>query len=78
MSKNKRLVWTNAFLTDWIPVEENPNRPFLIVASIDLEDLGNGKTKYIATARHWTVQECKKHEEMGYHQVSEMIIDQLV
>jgi uncharacterized protein YndB with AHSA1/START domain len=76
--KNKRIVWTDAFKPGWIPVEDSSDRPFLIVASLDFEDLGNGKTKYTAIARHWTVDACNKHKEMGFYEGWGVCIDQLV
>ena len=76
--KNKRIVWTDAFLPGWIPVEDSSDRPFLLVASLDFEDLGGGKTKYTAIARHWTVDACQKHKEMGFYEGWGTCIDQLV
>ena len=60
---NKRLVFTDAFTKDWMPSA----RAFF-VGEILLEDLGDGTTKYIATARHWTEEAMKEHEQMGFHE----------
>ena len=30
------------------------------------EDLGNGKTKYRAVARHWSEETMRQHQEMGF------------
>lgn len=76
--QNKRIVWTDAFLPGWIPTEDTSDRPFLLVASLDFEDLGNGKSKYTAIARHWTVDQCNKHKEMGFYEGWGTCIDQLV
>jgi uncharacterized protein YndB with AHSA1/START domain len=58
---NKRLVTTDAIT----PGDFKPSGPFM-VAEITFEDLGNGKTKYRAVARHWTEEAKKQHEEMGF------------
>ena len=39
--------------------------PFMI-AEVTFEDLGDGRTKYRAVARHWTEETKKQHEEMGF------------
>lgn len=60
---NERLVFTDAFGPGWRPA----GQPFM-VAEIRLEDAGPGKTKYTATARHWTEESRKQHEAMGFHE----------
>lgn len=75
---NKRIVWTDAFLPGWIPTEDTSDRPFIFTGLLEFEDLGGGKTKYTGIARHWTVDACKKHEEMGFHEGWGTCIDQLV
>ena len=57
---NKRIVTTDAVTPDF-----KPSGPFMI-AEVTFEDLGNGKTKYRAVARHWTEETKKQHEEMGF------------
>lgn len=69
---NKKLVFTDAFTEGWIPAG-----PFM-VATVTFEDLGNGKTRYVATARHWTAEACKSHEEMGFLEGWGVCLDQLV
>ena len=32
------------------------------------EDLGDGKTRYTARARHWTAADREMHEQMGFHE----------
>lgn len=71
--KNKRLVWTDAYTKGWQP-SENP----FFTGIIELEDLGGGKTKYTARALHWTVENCNKHKEMGFHQGWNTALDQLI
>jgi uncharacterized protein YndB with AHSA1/START domain len=57
---NRRIVTTDAVTPDF-----QPSGPFMI-AEITFEDLGNGKTKYRAVARHWTEEAKQQHEEMGF------------
>jgi uncharacterized protein YndB with AHSA1/START domain len=58
---NKRLVTTDAIT----PGTFKPAGPFM-VAEITFEDLGAGKTKYRAVARHWSEETKKQHEQMGF------------
>ena len=58
---NKRIVTTDAITPDTF----EPPGPFM-VAEVTFEDLGNGKTKYRAVARHWTEETKKQHEQMGF------------
>lgn len=60
---NEKIVFTDAFTTAWIPSE----RPFM-TGFVLLEPLGNGWTKYTATARHWTEEDKQRHEAMGFHE----------
>ena len=43
---------------------------------LTLEDEG-GKTRYTARVRHWTSDDRKRHEEMGFHQGWGIATDQL-
>lgn len=72
-TKNKRFVFTDAYTTGWIP-SENP----FFTGIIELESLPDGKTKYTARARHWTLENCKKHNEMGFHSGWGTALDQLI
>lgn len=60
---NKKIVTTDAITPDTF----EPAGPFM-VAEITFEDLGNGKTKYRAVARHWTEETKMQHEQMGFHE----------
>ncbi|MDZ4689824.1 SRPBCC family protein [Terricaulis sp.] len=60
---NKKIVTTDAITPDTY----EPAGPFM-VAEITFEDLGNGKTKYRAVARHWTEETKTQHEQMGFHE----------
>lgn len=59
---NERLVFTDAFIGDWKPSE----KPFF-TGYLTFEDAGDGKTKYTAIARHWTVEDAEGHKKMGFH-----------
>jgi uncharacterized protein YndB with AHSA1/START domain len=37
----------------------------------------DGKTRYTAVARHWTVEDRKQHEQMGFHEGWGQCADQL-
>lgn len=70
---NERLVWSDAFKGDWEP---NPKLFFLGV--VTLEDLGDGRTRYTAKARHWTGEAMEKHAAMGFEEGWNKALDQLV
>lgn len=70
---DKRIVFTDAFTAAWEPSE----KPFF-TGIVTFEDLGGGRTRYTAIARHWTVEDCRKHEEMGFHSGWNQALDQLV
>jgi uncharacterized protein YndB with AHSA1/START domain len=58
----RKLVFTDAYIGDWQPSE----KPFF-TATISFEP-ENGKTRYTATARHWTPEDKEAHEKMGFHE----------
>ncbi|KRB50768.1 polyketide cyclase [Rhizobium sp. Root708] len=70
--ENEKIVFTDAFTSAWVPSQ----KPFF-VAIILLEDLGNGRTKYTAKARHWTAADKEEHEKMGFHEGWGKCADQL-
>lgn len=70
---NKKLVFTDAFTEGFIPVSGAP----FMVATIELEPLPGGKTKYTATARHWTAETTEQHKQMGFHEGWGQCADQL-
>jgi len=59
--KNERLVFTDAYTKDWEPSE----KPFMTVI-LTFEEM-EGKTRYTARVRHWTVADREAHEKMGFH-----------
>jgi uncharacterized protein YndB with AHSA1/START domain len=69
--ENEKIVFTDAYTEAWAPSE----KPFF-TGIITFEDEG-GKTRYTAVARHWTVEDRKAHEEMGFHEGWGQCADQL-
>lgn len=69
--KNERLVLTDAFTKAWEPSE----KPFMVV-TLSFEDQ-DGKTKYTARVRHWSVADREAHEKMGFHQGWALCTEQL-
>jgi uncharacterized protein YndB with AHSA1/START domain len=70
--KNERIVFTDAYKKAWEPSE----KPFF-TGIITFEDLGGGKTRYTARARHWTDEAKAQHEAMGFEQGWGACADQL-
>jgi uncharacterized protein YndB with AHSA1/START domain len=60
---NEKLVFTDAFTSAWEP----SGKPFM-TGILTFEDAGNGKTRYTARVRHWTVADREAHEKMGFHE----------
>ncbi len=69
---NEKLVFTDAYTKAWEPSE----KPFF-TAILTFEDLGGGKTRYTARARHWTAADRETHEKMGFHEGWGICTDQL-
>lgn len=70
--ENRRMITTDAFTPEWKPA----GAPFM-VARIELEPTGDGKTRYRATASHWNEETMKQHEQMGFHEGWGQVADQL-
>lgn len=68
---NERLVFTDAYTSAWVPSA----KPFM-TGIISFADEA-GKTRYKAAARHWTEDDKKRHEEMGFHDGWGKATDQL-
>ena len=65
------IVSTDAVTADW-----QPAGPFMV--RIDrFEDLGDGRTRYEAIARHWTAEARASHEAMGFEVGWGIAADQL-
>ena len=69
---NEKIVSTDAYTKAWEP----SGRPFMTLI-LTFEDAGNGKTKYTARARHWSVESKEEHEKMGFHVGWGICTDQL-
>ena len=68
---NERLVFTDAYTEAWQPSQ----KPFM-TAILTFED-EDGKTRYTARVRHWTVEDKEAHEKMGFHQGWGICADQM-
>ena len=44
---------------------------------LTFEDLGGGRTRYTARARHWNEADRETHEKMGFHEGWGQCTDQL-
>ena len=69
--KNEKIVFTDAYTKAWEPSA----KPFM-TAIVTFADEG-GKTRYTARALHWTAEDRKTHEEMGFHEGWGQCADQL-
>jgi uncharacterized protein YndB with AHSA1/START domain len=69
---NERLVFTDAYTESWEP----SLKPFMTV--ILTFEKHEGKTRYTARVRHWTVADRETHEKMGFHAGWGQCADQLV
>lgn len=59
---NEKIVFTDTYSVGWKPVAE----PFM-TAIITFADLGGGRTRYTAVARHRTADIAKTHKDMGFY-----------
>lgn len=69
---NERLVFTDTYTAGWKP---NPD-PFM-TAILTFEDLGGGRTRYLAVARHRSKEAAEQHEQMGFSSGWGTVADQL-
>ncbi|NEX63954.1 SRPBCC family protein [Noviherbaspirillum galbum] len=69
---NRKLVFTDAFVSAWVPSA----KPFM-TATITFDEEG-GKTRYRARVGHWSEEDRKQHEQMGFHEGWGKATDQLV
>lgn len=67
----ERLVFTDAYVKAWEPSE----KPFMTV-TITLDD-ADGGVRYVARVEHWSADDRKAHEEMGFEQGWGKCADQL-
>lgn len=72
LAEPTRWITTDAFVKGWLPA----GMPFMS-AEVALTALPDGKTRYVATARHWNEATMKQHEQMGFHEGWGICADQL-
>lgn len=70
--ENEKIVFTDAFTQAWKPSA----KPFM-TGVITFDDLGDGRTRYTAIARHWTVEDRQTHEQMGFTEGWGIAADQM-
>ncbi len=68
---NRKLVFTDAYVRAWEP---SP-KPFMTV-TLTFEPEGDG-TRYVARVAHWTIEDRKAHEQMGFETGWGICADQL-
>jgi uncharacterized protein YndB with AHSA1/START domain len=59
---NEKIVFTDTYSVGWKPAAE----PFM-TAIVTFEDIGAGRTRYTAVARHRTADIARTHKDMGFH-----------
>lgn len=69
---NEKLVFTDTYTEGWKPAPE----PFM-TAIITFEDIGQGRTRYTAIARHRNAETAKTHKDMGFYSGWGTVVDQL-
>jgi len=58
---NQKLVFTDTYTEGWKPAAE----PFM-TAILTFEDIGDGRCRYTAVARHRSAESAAQHKEMGF------------
>ena len=69
---NEKLVFTDGYTEGWKPAPE----PFM-TAILTFEDLGAGRTRYTAIARHRNKDAAQTHRQMGFYDGWGTVVDQL-
>lgn len=69
---NRRIVFSDAFIGDWVPKEGAPFMAATITFTPE-----KGGTRYVCIARHWNAADMKRHEEMGFRTGWGIAADQL-
>lgn len=70
---DRKIVTTDAYEQPWVPSA----KPFFTMV-LTLEDADGGGTLYTARALHWSEEDRKTHEAMGFHEGWGQCLDQLV
>lgn len=68
----QKLVFTDTYTEGWTPAPD----PFM-TAIITLDDLGDGRTRYTAVARHRSPEAAQTHRDMGFHDGWGVVASQL-
>jgi uncharacterized protein YndB with AHSA1/START domain len=74
---NRKLVFTDAYLGDWMPKDGKPFMTAIITLEDEKGEGGKMMTRYTATVRHWSEDDKKTHEAMGFHPGWGQCTDQL-
>ena len=69
----ERIVFSDAFDPEW-----RPHPDIFFTAVTTFEALPDGATRFTARALHWTVENCARHVQMGFHHGWSESIDRLV
>lgn len=69
---NRKLVFTDAYTEAWVPSA----KPFM-TGILTFEPAEGGKTLYTARVVHWSAEDRKAHEDMGFHEGWGVATDQL-
>ena len=75
---NERIIWTDALLPGYRPAPEPVSGANLYFTGMILLSETQEGTKYLAISKHRNKEDCKKHEEMGFHQGWGIVLDQLI
>ncbi|AYD01830.1 SRPBCC family protein [Neorhizobium sp. NCHU2750] len=59
----RKIVFTDAYTVGWVPSE----KPFM-TGIVEFEDLGGGRSRYTASAVHWTEEDMEAHRQMGFEE----------
>ena len=69
---NKRLVFTDAYTSAWIPSKKT-----FMTVTLTFDELGSGRTHYTARVSHWSVADREQHEQMGFRQNWQAMTEEL-
>ncbi len=70
----ERFVFTNVLGAGWAPQDA---QPIGIVGRFEFAEAGGGRTRYRASAQHWSAADRETHEGMGFAEGWGICADQL-